>query len=134
VELTHNDEHVRVHWRDNAPDETGFEVWRRSDVNPISQLIATLSAAEAIGATVVWEDDTPDCQVRNYYQLRTIRGTNSASPWEPRTPAQLMTYVPNCPEPSSNPVELSVYPPITISKPSPIDVQLEPATPLVSLK
>ena len=131
VELTHNDEHVRVHWRDNAPDETGFEVWRRSDVNPTSQLIATIPAAEAVGAAVAWEDDTPDCQALNYYQLRAIRGMNSASPWEPHFPDQLLIYVPNCSEPAPTPTELSVNPPITISKPSPIDVRLDPSLPPV---
>lgn len=118
VDVVHDGERTRLRWRDNAPDETGFEVWRRSDVNRASQLVATLPAATAVGASVTWEDETPDCQVRNYYQIRAIRGTDSASPWEPRTPDQLMAYVPNCPEPASIPAKLSIYPPITIFPPS----------------
>ena len=110
VELTHNNEHVRVHWRDDAPDETGFEVWRRSDANSTSRLIATLPAADDAGAAVTWEDDTPDCPARNYYQIRAIRGTNSASPWEPHFPDQLVIYVPNCSAPSPTPTELSIHP------------------------
>jgi titin len=118
LQVVHGGERIRLHWRDNAPDETGFEVWRRSDANPTSQLIATLPAAAAVGASVAWEDETPNCQVWNYYQIRATRGTNSASPWEPRTPDQLMMYVPNCPESASKPVELSIHPPLMIFPPS----------------
>ncbi len=131
LELAHNNEHVRVHWRNNAPDETGFEVWRRSDVNPTSQLIATIPAAGAVGATVAWEDDTPDCQVHNYYRVRSVRGPDATSPWEPHFPDQLLIYVPNCPEPAPTLAELSVYSAIMISKPSPIDIRLDPAAPPV---
>ncbi|HEY52055.1 MAG TPA: hypothetical protein G4N94_01205 [Caldilineae bacterium] len=118
VELVYEGARVRLHWRDNAPDETGFEVWRRSDANHASQLVATLPTADAVGASLAWEDEAPDCQARNYYQIRAIRGANSASPWEPRTPDQLMVYVPNCPDPTSKPVELSIHPPITIFPPA----------------
>ena len=134
LELVNSGERVRLHWRDNASDETGFEVWRRSDTNPASQLVATLSAAEAVGAAVGWEDDAPDCQVRNYYQLRAIRGANSASPWEPRTPDQLMVYVPNCPEQEFNPEVLSLDPAKTLIKPSPTDARLEPSSPSIFIK
>jgi len=133
AELANEGKYVHLRWRDNAPDETGFEVWRRSDANPASQLVATVPAADAIGATVVWEDESPDCQMRNYYQIRALRGTNSASPWEPHSPLDLKVYVPNCPEPASIPtVELSIRPLTTISKPSPNDDRFEPPTPSLS--
>jgi len=132
AELVDDDERVRLRWRDNAPDETAFEVWRRSDVNSTSQLIATVPLAEAVGSTVLWDDESPDCQTWNYYQIRALRGADSASPWEPHSPVDLKVYVPNCPEPASNPVaELSVHPLTTLPKPSPIDDWLDPLTPFL---
>ncbi len=131
--VVQNGEHVRLSWRDNAPDETGFEVWRRSDANGTPRLVATLPAVEATGGSMTWEDDAPDCEMRNSYQVRAIRGTNSASPWEPRTPTQLRVYVPNCPAPASTLVtESSVQPPTELLKPLPIEDGLAPSAPPVS--
>ncbi|RME80855.1 MAG: hypothetical protein D6775_15115 [Caldilineae bacterium] len=132
VGLTGGGARVTVQWRDRAPDEDLFEVWRSND-GFVYDRVAQVSGSPGRDGLLSWEDPLPQCLANNYYRLRALRLPASSSPWVPLAPADLMIAVPVCatatPTPTTTPTATATPTATLTPTPSPTPTPSATATP-----
>lgn len=84
-----NEQQINVSWRDNTPDESGFEVWRctNSGCSDFVKLPVTIGAATGTGSTVTYSDNYFIAPGNTYgYQVKSVISGTCAAVSPPSLP------------------------------------------------
>ena len=99
--LVVNNSEIQLSWQDNCPDETGYDIFRKGDLDPNYSLIKTVKAD-----TVAYLDTTCFCDNTYYFKVRAVTAFGPGE-FSNQSSATLL-----CPPPSAinplSPTDLSV--------------------------